>query len=423
MKFLYNVGYQRAVPHASSVDGVVAHTASVDVARPPDDLSVGGEVILDPNLYLWGLDCGDATRTCAYIATYPWTPIEVYPLEDYDGKRREWISAGVMPIIDELWPPVLPEDVSHLVQTCLQWQYDAGATTLIAPAPLISQVHDGLAEYSRWLTAAVEKKAQFDRPVLMTVAFSEVCFPDLQEGLLDQLSTEDTLNGVYVIMETTRQSPYVASAALADVLLEISYHIGHRAGREVYINGADTYALACLAAGATGMVGGYGMKHRRFSLADYSGGGGGPYPRFTALRTFCRYLASADMERIRDEDLLAEFESDSTPSSEPLLAALAAGQSANVVLEWAEERNRTAAAKAHYVQRIRAAIDELASLGDVSARVGHMRRLLVRADSMNSLLRETFDDELLDEDGLHVRLWRHALSRFTELYLAPPGDT
>jgi hypothetical protein len=416
MRLFYNVGYQRGLPDPNVLDGVVAHTAAVDSARSTDELVSSGEILFDPNVYLWGLDCEDAVRTCAYIATYPWIPIEVPTLDDFDGKRREWINLGVLPAIESHWPPTIPADLEKMVRECLQWQYDAGATILIAPAPLITQVHEGLTEYARWLAASASQATQFDRPVLMTVAFSEVCFPLVQEGLLDLLSADRLLDGLYVVMETTHTSPYVASPALAEALLELSYHLGHRQGREVIINYADAFGLACLAVGATGIVAGYGLKYRRFSLSDYSGGGGGPYPRFASLRTFCRYLASADMERIRDEDLLSEFVSDSTPASEPLLLALSSGQSANDVLGWETERNRTAAAKAHYVQQLRMAVDEIASLGDVESRVGRMRQLMLRADSMNSLLRETFDGEPLDEDGAHVRLWRHALSRFAQRY-------
>jgi len=304
-----------------------------------------------------------------------------------------------------------------MVETCLTWQYEAGATILIAPSPLISQIHDGLPEFSRWLAAASNAKTRFDRPVLMTVSFSETCFPEMLEGLLDVMAANDTLDGYYIALETTRSSPYVASGDLADALLEMSYHMGHLRDRVVVVNSADTFGLVCLAVGATAMVSGYGLKTRRFSLADYSaGGGGGPYPRFTSLKTFCRYLAKADMERIRDEDLLFEFASDRTIASAPLLDALTAGQSANDVVDWAQERNRTAAAKSHYVQRLRGAIDELTALPDIASRTRHMRRSLVRADSLNSLLRETFCDTPLDEDGSHVRIWRRALSKFTQRY-------
>jgi hypothetical protein len=416
MRLFYNVGYQRSLPDQDVLDGVVAHTAAVDSARPTAELAFSGEILFDPNVYLWGLDCEDAARTCAYIATYPWSTIEVPTLDAFDGKRREWINLGVLPAMETHWPPSIPADLKKMVHACLQWQYDAGATILIAPAPLITQVHEGLTEYARWLAAAASQATQFDRPVFMTVAFSEVCFPQVQEGLLDLLSADMSLDGSYVVMETTHTSPYVASPGLAEALLEISYHLGHRQGREVIINYADTFGLACLAAGATGIVAGYGLKYRRFSLSDYSGGGGGPYPRFASLRTFCRYLASADMERIRDEDLLSEFDSDTTPASKSLLQALSSGKSANDVLRWETERNRTAAAKAHYVQRLRRAVDEITSLDNVKSRVGRMQKLMLRADSMNSLLRETFNDEPLDEDGAHVRLWRHALSNFARRY-------
>jgi hypothetical protein len=233
MRLFYNVGYQRSLPDQDVLDGVVAHTAAVDSARPTAELAFSGEILFDPNVYLWGLDCEDAARTCAYIATYPWSTIEVPTLDAFDGKRREWIT----------------------------------------------QVHEGLTEYARWLAAAASQATQFDRPVFMTVAFSEVCFPQVQEGLLDLLSADMSLDGSYVVMETTHTSPYVASPGLAEALLEISYHLGHRQGREVIINYADTFGLACLAAGATGIVAGYGLKYRRFSLSDYSGGGSGPYPR------------------------------------------------------------------------------------------------------------------------------------------------
>lgn len=417
MRLYYNVGYQRGLPDPDVLDGVVVHTAAVDVARSSEELLAAGDVLMDPNVYLWGLDCEDAARTCAYMATYPWTPLEVPSLASFDGKRREWITAGVLPAIDGAWPPAIPVDIGEMVHDCLAWQYGEGATTLIAPAPLISQVHEGLSEYSRWLDAAAAEAKSFDRPVLMTVAFTEVCFPAALEGLLDLLTANRGVDGFYLVMETAHTSPYVASGGLADAMLELSYHLGERQGREVIINYADTFSLACLAAGATGMVAGYGMKYRRFSLSDYSDGGGGPYPRFLSLRTFCRYLASADMERIRDEDLLSEFDSDATTIGGPLLQALAAGGTANDVLGWEQERNRTASAKAHYVQRLRNAIDELSGLGDLESKIGFVRNQLVRADSMNSLLRETFDGESLDEDGTHVRVWRQALSRFRERYV------
>ena len=416
MGLLYNAGYRLGTPAPAALDGVVVHTCSADAERSLEELNGVRQLLIDPNVYVWGLDPATASRTCAYTATYPWVPIDVPSVDEYERRRRDWINDGVTPVIEESWPPIAPDDLHELVRKCLDWQASHGATVLIAPAPLIGQVHGGMEEYGQWLAAAGAAAPSFSQPVLMTVAFSEVCFPAILEGLLDSLTTARDIAGCYVVLETAHTSPYVATRALADALLEICYHLGHIRGHQVVVNFADCFGLLCLAAGATDMVAGYGVKHRRFSLSDYSDGGGGPYPRFFSVRTFCRYLASDDMTRIRDEQMLEEFLSDRTPACDSLLTALQNGATADAALGWEQRRNNTVAAKDHMVQRLRIAVDTLASAGSISERVAWTRRQLLQADSLNALLRETFADEPLDEDGSHVRVWRQAFAQFTERY-------
>lgn len=416
MGLYYNVGYRLGVPDPGVLDGILIHTCSADSERSLDELAGVRELLIDPNVYTWGLDLASSSRTCAYVATYPWVPIAVPDVADYEGKRRNWINEGVSPLLEEAWPPEAPEDIRDLVSACLQWQTDKGATTLLAPAPLIGQVHGGMEEYGKWLAAASAVASDFRQPVLMTVSFSEVCFPQMLEGLLDSLTTASNLDGCYLALETAHTSPYVATRALSDALLEISYHIGQVRGQRVVVNFADSFGLLCLAAGASDLVGGYGLKHRRFSLDDYSDGGGGPYPRFVSLRTFCRYLATADMTRIRDEQLLTEFLSDRTPASDPLLTALENGATADDVLGWEQVRTHTDAAKAHMVQRLRMAVDEIAAIIEPDDRADWARQRLLQADAMNALLRETFAAEPLDEDGSHVRVWRQAFTQFAQRY-------
>ena len=415
MRLLVNLGYSLAMNEVNSVDGVVVHTSAADSARSLDVLDQHIHRLHDPDVYLWNLDCSEAPRTCAYIATYPWVPVRTPPLDEFTG-RREWMNGGIEPIIDTLWPPQVPTDPDEIVRACLEWQDAKGATSLIAPAPLIGQVHDGLTEYVRWLRAAERVLPGFDKPVLMTVAFSDACFPSLTEGLLDLLTATQSFAGYYVAMETSRTSPYIVTNALADTLLEIAYHIGHRQQREVVVNSCDSFGLVCGSVGANALVAGYSTKHRRLSLEDYGAGGGSPFPRFFSLRTFSRYLPEADMGRIRKEGLLSEFLSERTVSSGSYLDALGAGQQTDSVLEWQERRGNTVAAKSHYLQRLKAEVDVLHGLPDITSRAKHVRQLLVQADSLSSLLRETFADEPLDEDGAHVRVWRHVFNRFGQRY-------
>ncbi len=415
--FLCNIRGKWIVPEQAAPDGLVVHAASKDCERPFGEQQPG-LLLVDPNVYLWGLLYEDCTRVCQYLATYPWVPIDVPAFADSQyTKRAEWLLEEVAPIVAEAWPPITPtdDDALHaLITACIRWQVGRGVGLVILPAPLVDDMGVRLDEYARWLDIGLRCAAEQRVDALMSLPLTQRVLPGLVDDVLDLLTSRSDLHGLYVCVETTNGSRYVADRSVADALLEISYHVGHRHGARVIINFADIFGLACLGVGASGFATGYTLKDRQLALSDFEegGGGGGAYPRMLSLAACSRFRTGKDMEALRDRRLLTRLGSDISTASRPLFDALSAGQGAADVPGWEETYNNDANARAHLNQLLVDASRAVLTLGDTQSRAGRVFDWIQDAEMLSDYLQRRFDDDPLDEMGTWTRMWRSAYEEF-----------
>lgn len=415
--FLCNIRGKWIVPANALPAGLVVHAASKDCERPFGD-ERPGLLLVDPNVYLWGLRYEDCSRVCQYLSTYPWVPIDVPAYADSQyTKRAEWLLEEVGPAVAAAWPPIPPEDdaeLSRLITACIDWQVSRGVGAVVLPAPLVDNMGVRLDEYVRWLDLGLTCAEERGVDALMSLPLAERVLPGLLDDVLDVLTSRRNLRGLYVCVETTNGSRYITDQPVTRALLEISYHVGYRHRAKVIVNFADILGLACLGVGASGFATGYTLKDRQLALSDFeeAGGGGGAYPRLLSLAACSRFRTGRDMEALRDRRLLPRLGGDRTDASAPLFDALTAGQGAADVPGWEENYNNDAGARAHLNQLLVGVAAQVMALGDLESRAGRVFEWLQDAEMLSDYLQRRFDEDPLDEMGACTRSWRGTYEEF-----------
>jgi len=395
--FLYNSMWAWN-PSSSLPDGVILHAAGCPLDRAEvRDLpnSRNDYTLFDPNSYLWELDEGDCGRAVECVTSYPWVP-------------EEPLRTNVELMSDD--------QVTATLRAVAEWQAMRGATRVILPTPLIADPSGTIDDFLRWADLAIKLSPEVDRPVLLAVGLSEVTVATHFGTVLDQLTARPDTPGVYAFVETSRSSGRLAvNQEVARALLMTSYFVGRRLGKEVVINFADTFGLACLAVGASAFATGYERKGRSLDFEHFEErNGGGAFPKFFSLATSANYRPERDMERIRNERLLRLLTSDRTASSASLFLALEEGRSASEVPDWRESRSNVAAARAHLIERLCSAVDELSAIPNSRDKVFWALNWLQDAERNVGYLNSRFEHAPLDDDGRHVGAWRAAFETFVE---------
>lgn len=396
--FLYNSMWAWNVSSATKPHGVVLHAAGCPLdnaqSRPMPD-SRNDYALFDPNSYLWDLDETDCGRAVECIESYPWVP---------PAAARSDLSS------------MSDDEVVATLRGAADWQAARGVSRVIIPTPLVSDPNAPLDEFLRWMDIGTRLVPELDRPALLAFGLSDVAIGTHFATLLDQLTARQNAPGVYVFVETSRSNGSVAvSQEVARALLMTSYFIGQRLGREVVVNFADTFGLACLSVGASAFAGGYERKCRSLDFEHFEErNGGGAFPKFFALGTTAYYRPAGDMQRLRDERLLRILRPDRTSASASLFDALEAGQTAEEVPEWRESRGNVAAAKAHLIERMCNVTDELLAIPDGADKVAWTLDWLQNAERDVAYLNNRFRSAPLDDDGRHAQVWRTAYESFID---------
>jgi len=379
--------------------------------------------MFDPGAYLWSIDRLQCGKTCSYLATYDYAPLNVPPPKGTTAS--EWLRMAVYPYVRTAWPPQIPSTqrrLQQLIVNCVAWQQRFKPHRIILPATLITDPRSDLGEYLRWVDNGLEIAANIKADALVSVPISEDCLDAHLDTLLDQLTAREDVKGVYVCVAAERSAP--VSGTVAAALLELSYVLGVRAGMEVVVNFADIFGLACLAAGATSFASGFNNKTRRLCFDDFvEEGGGSAFPRFLSLATNAMYRTGQDMTRLRDKGFLAFFDNDKTRASTPLLAALAKGAGASSVPAWVERKNNLAAARAHLIERLTRAATEVTSLGEIKARVTWGLDWLRTSKTNGAKVDAALARPPLSATSSHVDAWRLAFEQFVRTHGLAPKAT
>ncbi|MEZ6244297.1 MAG: hypothetical protein R3B57_14780 [Phycisphaerales bacterium] len=352
--------------YAESLHGVVYMPMSNHIVRmrrrPLGDVAWQ---LFDPQLYLTGLDCEQATKVCSRLATYPWFGVEEIPEFDSDaGGQRDW-EHDVQDVVCDEWHGELPDEVTEIRGASLaaiEFQAEISCSHIILPTPLISEREDEAETQAIWVDEglAAAEDADVGQPVIATVAISEAVLNTAafeQGGFLDtvvdQITSREGLSGVYIVIAQTEANhplspPYEVTAAYAH-LTRAFVEYGHDF---VFVNFADTFGIACLGLGATAFATGPTQNLRRLSLAGFRDTGGGPFPRYYSHRAVGEFLPDSDLRHVAAKRLLRRVE-DRTRYSRDLLQALAQTGRANTVANWIESRNNVfKAAQPHFITRM-----------------------------------------------------------------------
>ncbi|MHB8867547.1 MAG: hypothetical protein ACYC6T_03545 [Thermoleophilia bacterium] len=396
--FLYNSMWAWKPSSSATPHGIVLHAVGCplenantrEMPASRDDFT-----LFDPNSYLWELDRNGCARAVACLESYPWIP---------EASARTELSS------------MSDDQVLEILRTAADWQTARGVSRVILPTPLVSDAGAPLDEFLRWLDLGAGLARELDRPALLSLGLSEVAIGASFGTVLDQITAREDAPGVYAFVETSRSSGSVAvSQEVARMLLMTSYFVGKRLGREVVINFADTFGLASLSVGALAFAGGYERKCRRLDFEHFEErDGGGAFPKFFALGTTAYYRPERDMQRLRDGRLLRLLNADRTAASTALFDALEAGRGAEDVPEWRESRGNVGAAKAHLIERMCSAADELTRIPDGPGKVAWTLDWLQDAERDVAYLNSRFENAPLDDDGRHVRAWRSAYESFVD---------
>lgn len=365
--FLLNVGHDWSV--ATDVDALrgaiflASGNSNVRFTR-----RVGPDLartLLDPQLYLAGLDPDACGKACGRLASHPWFCVPEVPEFDSDEHMvLDW-QRKVTRIATRKWPGKAPQG-TQIDESCLAalgGQLEFGCTHIILPVPLLEEREDAGGLLGEWIDAGLRaaETLEVGQPLLATVAVAEStlnphAFEDggFLEAIVDQVTARPDLAGVYVVVALggAGNHPFSTPPLALRAYLELSKRF-HEAGVGTIItNFADLFGFVATGAGATDVASGSSQAQRRLCLAGFRDEGGGiAVPHYYSHRVLGEFASESDLNRIVERGLLRRI-ADETDYSADLLEALANGQTAADVPEWAEGKSNLRAAKRHFVARL-----------------------------------------------------------------------
>ena len=332
--------------------------------------------LLDPQIYLAGLNAVTSRKPCMNLASYGWFPL-AQPIEQYDSGRQrqgEW-AREVQSNIHNIWQPSLPvepADVEQLARRCLQVQSDTGCEALILPSPLtVDQTTDYAAELA-WLDIGMRLAQGVDSslPCLASVAISDVCLRSLDpwdngliDMIIDQVSSREP-DGVYIVLEQANESGYYcAHPRTVGALLRLVNGMKRGGVGRVVVGFAGMAGFLALLVGADAWSAGWYRGERRLKLADLDDSTGRAHPTYYSHAFAGEFHLDQDLDNICQQGLLPRI-TDETQASEPLLRALRGGRHVKDVAEWEYRPANVTTCREHFLM---AAIRETNVISDMDA--------------------------------------------------------
>jgi hypothetical protein len=120
--------------------------------------------------------------------------------------------------------------------------------------------------------------SEYDTPILVTLALSEEVlihkkFEDntLIQTIIDNLLALDSVDGFYIVVSRNGNSVNVTERNIVQTILELSFILGKRFEKKVFLNFLDNLGFLGLAAGAYAFGSGYYNKEKRFNFKVLTG--------------------------------------------------------------------------------------------------------------------------------------------------------
>jgi len=401
--FFLNLGYQWNLAALPEVDNVILLPSGSDWERLKTvQRGQFQRVLMDPQLYLAGLDPSKCARTCSRLASCPWFCVPNLPHFNQDKQGLlEWRSS-LQEKIEEKWLQQPPEG-DEILSACslsMEFQVQMGCSYIICPSPLISNRETGAALLGDWLDSSIQvfKNKEIGQPLLASVVVDENEIKENAEelsGFLDSLIAQVTarfeFSGVYVvIVQTHTNHPFqMGDKAVAAYLYLASAF--NKAFDVVLLNFADIIGYISLGCGASDFATGASLPHRRMTHENYiEEGGGKAFPNFYSHKCGAEFRSEKHLDEIVKNNLVRRI-IDHTQYSEPLMKELKRGGSASAIVPWAEAQNNYRTAHKHYIARI----------SQESRKVGKLP-----LDDRSSLISEWLEDVDVNQVYLKEKLGR-----------------
>jgi hypothetical protein len=341
--------------------------------------------LLDPQLYLIGLNPATSRKVCANLASYPWFPVkDREPFESGKHKKQSEWKKDLMQTIHQDWEGVLPTadaEINDAIRLCLEFQKSVGVEALILPTPLTGSAQSAYDVELNWLDKglALAKQVAPELAVYASIALSDTAVRGddpwanpLLEIIIDQLTSREITHAYVVLEQANENGYYCTHFNTIGALLRLTDGLKRGGVGRVFMGYAGVAGLMTLAAGADAWCTGWYRGERRLKLADLEDARGMANPTYYAHPLAGEFHMEKDLDRGVAAGFLPRL-TDATPASKGLLAALKAKKSSNDVPEWKYSQSNTAASIEHFLtvciretNRL-GALDATAAAADVQA--------------------------------------------------------
>lgn len=316
--------------------------------------------LLDPQLYLAGLNGATCRKACASLASYGW--FGGSQVEKYDSSKHtqaEW-RKKVQSKIHAQWTGDAPKGqkaIQTAIEVCCVTQVVMGCEAIILPSPLTTDPSTDYSTELMWLDdgLGISGKIGQGRPRLATIALSDTCVRGtdpwtnpLLELVLDQISARP-IDGAYIVLEQANEHGYYCTHPnTIGALLRLSYGLKAAGVQRVFVAFAGVAGLLATCAGADDWTTGWYRGERRLRLADFEDEMGLANPTYYSHPVASEFHLQSDLDRVVAAKFLPRI-SDQTKASQGLLRALAGGANVASVADWRYSQSNVGAAIEHFL--------------------------------------------------------------------------
>lgn len=405
MSFYATLGYRTSITPGSGVDGSILLASAMPrhqlvrrkwatnlKTRAKSELAHLQTLLFDPQLYLAGLDAGQAPSECTILSSYPWFGATSPAYSSGTQKQTEWKTTAKKKITSH-WEGSAPTDektIRKSTSECVALQLELGCEALILPGPLTINSNTTYAEELLWLDLALEEaKALSTLPTWATIALSDQCLRfsiPSRNKLLEMIAdavTARPVSGVYIVIEQGGEpdnARHCANSNTLGALLRLIELISNAEPKpQIMVNFTGPFGLVATAFGADRWASGWYKGLQRLRLAD-KGGDGRAFPSYWSRHAMIDIHLQSDLDAIAKAGLFNKI-ADITEAAKPLHAALAKGKASAEVGPWAYRQANIAACTDHFFQSC-SEFDRQLTLVPKQDRATYMHEHLKRAEEM-----------------------------------------
>jgi hypothetical protein len=350
-------------PEVNGVDGALIfasgiplHTLERRDLEKHDHLS---RRLLDPQVYLSGLDVAKANDACTKLSSYGWFDATVPDYDSAKQKQSEW-TASARGDVGTSWTGQVPSDaavVEDRVRRCVEVQHRLGCEGIVLPSPLTTTASDYSTELN-WLDVGLTLASRIAPgvPRIATIAISDAVLRGVDawssrflDTVLDQTTARAPEGAYLVIEQASHDQVYETNANVLGALLRLVRDLRAGGVAKVIVPVAGVAGLLGVALGAEIWSTGWYRSQRRVRLPDFEDTDEVKMarPTYYSHRLAGEVHLKTDLDTINAKGLL-NLVADATPASEGLLRALRGGAVVADVPEWTPTPANVTAARHHF---------------------------------------------------------------------------